>query len=763
MKKLIPLLCSIALFFPLHTFASSLHEVVSTEKLSTSKPILAVDSNNIPHIVFTYYDKYKTTEFLVNAKRENGKWTTTTLDTKLKSNDWIPSFDIDSNNNTYYTYVDSKYYDLIYSYNINGTNNKEAILTGSDYYVGLETRIAHDNDDWPHILYYDLINGFLRYAHQSFLNNWEAETIGSMQITTWSASMTFDELNNPHIVYFDNKLWSLQHVYKQNGSWKKETIGKPGEVDQLECKMSSKGILHVAYRVLSSEKIWYAVKLTDAWTQETIGSGTSLSLMLQDSNPLVSFLDQDHNKFVLLEKQSSGSWKNTSLLDGISNVLSSSTILDKNGSPIAMYSTSSEINFLAPDGLREVVPSPTATTIIPTQTPMGTMYTSTPSPTQGTATNTTTPATATATIIGNNNYEASWVWQTKSDDPSGYFQAKPGETVTIDVVFKNTGKTTWSNSGADEVTVAVYKDTNVSSGPPRTCYSNPEKTCKWPGLFGSSYFYTTTWHSEYRISSLKESSVAPGENGTFNLSFAIPSNAPSGTYREDISVAHGPDWMSNTTNGDKLGIAHIWVGFTINNSATKLIDFSKPSDIDLFTIVDTGDKDKPSVWKVQDGKFMQASNIWGGTFGQPVMGKSFLGTMALLKEPGYSNFDMSVTVTNTDDDGMGVVFRADPNNFYRFFVIQDPKNGGPFAMLDKQTYKDGRKEFTAIKKADWKYEINTSYAIRIKTEGPHIQCWINNNQFFDITDDSLTQGLVGLYSYGSTGLSFDDVLIETLP
>ncbi|GEM_PF-4574986 len=189
-------------------------------------------------------------------------------------------------------------------------------------------------------------------------------------------------------------------------------------------------------------------------------------------------------------------------------------------------------------------------------------------------------------------------------------------------------------------------------------------------------------------------------------------------------------------------------------------DFSDPKSLSDFSIVDTGDKDKPSKWEIKSGSFIQSSNIWGGTFGQPVMDKSFLGTMAILKGKTFQDFEYSVTLKPADDDGMGIVFRADANNFYRFLVVQDTKNGGPFALLQKVIYKDGKLTYTALKKTDWKYETATPYTFKVVAQGSSLQGSINGSEIFAVTDATLTTGSIGIYSYGEEGLTITTMLIK---
>ncbi|MEI6222457.1 MAG: hypothetical protein WCP97_06860 [bacterium] len=164
-------------------------------------------------------------------------------------------------------------------------------------------------------------------------------------------------------------------------------------------------------------------------------------------------------------------------------------------------------------------------------------------------------------------YEAQWLSQTQAsafegakDDGDEYFDVKPGDTVTFDAKFKNTSKETWYPTSADrQVCINIYKDPKVTSAPAGTGYDDPKSP-----KFGRSFWADPSWAiQDYRIGCINEASVAPGATGSFTMKFAIPANTPPGSYREDITLASGPYWMANTTNGDPIGAAHIWVGFDV--------------------------------------------------------------------------------------------------------------------------------------------------------------------------------------------------------
>ncbi|GEM_PF-4805495 len=753
---------------------ASVNEAVVTSQVSSAKPNIHLDANNIVHIAFTYFDKYKISEMLTNATRSELGWDLETIDTKTKSNDWHPSYALDSNNNPYYLYVDSKYYDLTYAHPLQTVLTKEILQLPDDFYIGPDTSITHDNNDWPHILYYNLATGQLRYAHQPFINHWVSESLGSLAMTSWSASIACDPDGVVHVVFFDNKLWGIQHLWNVSGTWKRETIAKPGEVDSTSLAISPDGNLHVAYHVINTNTVWYGTKIS-TWDLQEIGAGKQPELNLVNGyTPQIAYLATTAKELSEVTLTSSGNWKKKTILPAIDDIQQFSATIDQHQNTLYVYSKKSSGLYFLSDALpapQTATAFPTATvldnnevaTVTPTATSNQQMVASeTPSPTSSSSLLTATPL---ATSVSG-TYQAEWMWQTQSQDPSGNFLVKPGDTVTVNVAFKNTGTVPWQATGDDEVSIAVYKDTAVSSGPPRSCFSNPVATCAGTGKFGESYFYSSSWRSLYRLGVIAENQVLPGAVGTFTMTFSIPSNAVPGTYREDITVAHGPHWMKNTVNGDKLGMAHIWVGFTVTNTNIFRESFTASESLNLFQIIDTGDTFTPSQWVVKDGRLQQRSNIWGGTFGKPEGGFSFLGSTATLKDKQYKNFNASFTAKTLDDDGIGFIFRSDGSNYYRLLIVKDSKNGGPFTLLDKRTKEvsNGKTtyKYTPIATSPWAYEQGKEFGVAVQAIDSSIKILINNTELISVTNDSLTEGTLGLYSYGSEGVWFDDLVVESL-
>jgi len=189
-------------------------------------------------------------------------------------------------------------------------------------------------------------------------------------------------------------------------------------------------------------------------------------------------------------------------------------------------------------------------------------------------------------------YEAAWVSQTlptdagyiPSPDNSLFFRVSPGDTIKFVAEFKNKGEKTWYNSNCEDedgniqsrqVKIHVYKDIidDWSSAPDESSgnispFDNPEPDSEgnhYPE-WGTSYFNEISQSENGLMGILKDPVVPPGEIGTFEFEITVPDDFPVdqfGKFREDISLAAGPYWIKNDTNGDPLNVAHIWFGLDV--------------------------------------------------------------------------------------------------------------------------------------------------------------------------------------------------------
>lgn len=111
-------------------------------------------------------------------------------------------------------------------------------------------------------------------------------------------------------------------------------------------------------------------------------------------------------------------------------------------------------------------------------------------------------------------------WQMVSQSSTNGFRLNPSQSSQFTLVAKNTGNTTWTNTG------------------------NAVKLATWAPSYRRSAFDPGTWENPYRLATLQEASVAPGANGTFVFNVRAPSTP--GFYIERLNlVMEGVSWMED--------------------------------------------------------------------------------------------------------------------------------------------------------------------------------------------------------------------------
>ena len=112
------------------------------------------------------------------------------------------------------------------------------------------------------------------------------------------------------------------------------------------------------------------------------------------------------------------------------------------------------------------------------------------------------------------DYRASWVSQSGIINDAGtahVITASAGETVSLELTLKNTGRAWW------------YFDTEDNA--------HEVKLGTWHEQDRTSNFKATSWLSSNRVVALSKI-VPTGSETTFSFNITVPSNTPLGTYRE---------------------------------------------------------------------------------------------------------------------------------------------------------------------------------------------------------------------------------------
>lgn len=103
----------------------------------------------------------------------------------------------------------------------------------------------------------------------------------------------------------------------------------------------------------------------------------------------------------------------------------------------------------------------------------------------------------------------------------------PGTTFTVTVKAQNTGDVTWTNTS-----------TTNNPWPVRLATTSP--------MDRGTLFYDSSWIRDTRPATLQETTVQPGQQGTFVFTAHIPTNTPPGPRYEHFSlVAEGMTWFND--------------------------------------------------------------------------------------------------------------------------------------------------------------------------------------------------------------------------
>ncbi|MCK5803820.1 MAG: hypothetical protein KAI66_13345 [Lentisphaeria bacterium] len=196
----------------------------------------------------------------------------------------------------------------------------------------------------------------------------------------------------------------------------------------------------------------------------------------------------------------------------------------------------------------------------------------------------------------------------------------------------------------------------------------------------------------------------------------------------------------------------------LRSAVTLLHDDFQDLDMAGWTVYDETSRSGPSEWSVRaDGWLMETSNI------NEILDGWFLGSILFWDDvaaKAWDDYRMSVRFYNSDNDGVGVVFRyTDEQNFYRLNLCNDNAHCD-FSRLTKVV--DGVESEIARVAGDGFIEDRAT-PLDVWVEGNRIRIWVNGRERFDVYDDAHPQGTVGLFSWGSTTVYYDEVRVMEVP
>jgi len=195
-----------------------------------------------------------------------------------------------------------------------------------------------------------------------------------------------------------------------------------------------------------------------------------------------------------------------------------------------------------------------------------------------------------------------------------------------------------------------------------------------------------------------------------------------------------------------------------------------------------------SDWTIADGALVQNSDLqsreltWNGATNADYWQRGWsplgdgvnvlrVGTYALYEGEGaydWDNYSIEARIETPDDDGLGfLIHYVDDRNYYKLELDADgtydrsPGNGAG-SLFSLIRMHDGIEEI--LGQVPQKYTPGEAFDLRVDIVDQKISAFINGDGIFAyaIEDHTHEKGTVGLYSWGSEGVSFDDVRVVSL-
>ncbi|MFD2032711.1 cadherin-like domain-containing protein [Ancylobacter dichloromethanicus] len=337
-------------------------------------------------------------------------------------------------------------------------------------------------------------------------------------------------------------------------------------------------------------------------------------------------------------------------------------------------------------------------------------------------------------------------------------------------------------------------------------YSNNQRSSQFDNVAVNKVALTAHAGDDVRVLDLDGDghvTVALDAEGTYGLTDIV---SYVWTDEEGNVVAQGKSAQATLDTGDqtlKLTVTDAGGKTATDTLHVDAVDagrvllaegFGSAASLGSWTIVDEGESGgigpdgTSSQWELQDGKFVQLTDLksrqltWNGASnsdpwktgwsplgdGVNVLRK---GTYALYNDPAakeWSDYAVEATIETPDNGALGLLFYyEDENNYYKLELDangdydRNPSNGAG-SLFQLIQVKDGVEKY--LNQFPAKYTPGEAFDLRVEVKDGQIQASVDGQALFAyaIEDHAHAKGTVGLFSWDSAGVSFDNVTVVSL-
>ncbi|MEQ9609798.1 MAG: metallophosphoesterase, partial [Kiloniellaceae bacterium] len=213
-----------------------------------------------------------------------------------------------------------------------------------------------------------------------------------------------------------------------------------------------------------------------------------------------------------------------------------------------------------------------------------------------------------------------------------------------------------------------------------------------------------------------------------------------------------------------------------NKEQVLLSDGFEDGNSNGWTLVDEGELGDAADWSVSGNALTQAADTYsrelapdseaGGVWRQywSPLGDGWhilrKGTYALYDDAAaydWADYAFETTFQASDAGGLGLLFHyQDPDNYYKLELDSEDR----FVQLTVLV--DGIEQSLMLTRNG--FSLDSAHQLRVEVRDSQIQAWLDGMALFaePIEERSIASGTVALYSWGTAGVSFDDVLVREL-